>query len=165
MAFLDSLKRVLGNQPSAADARLNKALEDWADSDATAPPSSGPSASDDTGTVAESSHASPYDIEQWRKKVKRILEKLPQSQAEWATMLAEGKALGLDDRFMIKSQLDEFTLLVRRAVADRHVTEEEHSKLDLARSLIGMTEDEAENLLHSVAAEAQAFFGAPIKGA
>ena len=43
------------------------------------------------------------------------------------------------------------------------VSEEEHHKIDLARKLIGMPEAEAEQILHAIMAEAEAFFGAPVK--
>ena len=54
-------------------------------------------------------------------------------------------------------------MLIRQAVSDRHVTEEEHRKLDLARDLIGIPEAEAESLLHAIVAEAEAFFGKPVE--
>ena len=93
------------------------------------------------------------------------MEKLPPTQPECDPLLADARALGLEDEWVLRSQIDEFTLLVRRAVADRHVTEQEHRKLDLARQLIGMTEADAETLLHAVSAEAEAFFGKPVDGA
>ena len=43
------------------------------------------------------------------------------------------------------------------------ISEEDHHKLDLARKLIGMSEAEAEDALHTILAEAEAFFGAPVK--
>ncbi len=61
-------------------------------------------------------------------------------------------------------QREEFALMVRRAVADRDITLQEHHKLDLARTLIGLSEDEAEATLHAIAAEAEAFFGKPVEG-
>jgi hypothetical protein len=53
--------------------------------------------------------------------------------------------------------------IIRRAVADKVISEEDHHKLDLARKLIGMSEGEAEDALHAIMAEAEAFFGAPVK--
>jgi hypothetical protein len=165
MAFFDSLRRVLGTQPLTSGGDPVRMAEGWGYSDSAHPefPRRVPAA--DPTEMAEPPHASDYDVEQWRKKVKRILEKLPASQPEWDPMLAEGRALGLDDQFMLKSQIDEFMLLVRRAVADRHITEQEHRNLDMARTLIGMTEEDAESLLHAIAAEAQEFFGKPVDGA
>jgi len=60
---------------------------------------------------------------------------------------------------------DEFTLLVRRAVADRVVTEAEHRKIDMARDLIGIPDAEAVAILNQVVAEAESFFGGTIEGA
>jgi hypothetical protein len=53
---------------------------------------------------------------------------------------------------------------VREAVADLGVTLQEHHKLDLARGLIGLSEAEAEATLHTIVAEAEAFFGKPVEG-
>ena len=64
---------------------------------------------------------------------------------------------------MAERQREEFEFVVRRAVADRVVSEEEHRKIDLARKLIGMSEADAEQILHSIMAEAEAFFGTPVK--
>ncbi len=163
MAFFDSLRRVLGAQPHATDVALEKSTDDWGDGGSTHPgPSSDSASGRRRGARPEPATTTSNNA---RKKLKRILEKLPASQAEWDPMLAEGRALGLDDQFMLKSQIDEFMLLVRRAVADRQITEQEHRNLELARTLIGMTEEDAEALLHAVAAEAQEFFGKPVEGA
>ena len=43
------------------------------------------------------------------------------------------------------------------------ISEEDHHKLDLLRKLIGMSEAEAEAALHAILAEAETFFGAPVK--
>ena len=55
-------------------------------------------------------------------------------------------------------------MLVRRAVADRKVTEDEHQKLDLARDLIGLSEADAEAALHDIVAEAKSFFDKSVEG-
>ena len=60
---------------------------------------------------------------------------------------------------------EEFTLLVRRVVADRVVTEAEHRKLDLARDLLEIPDAEAEAILHAVVADAEQFFGGTVEGA
>ena len=88
-----------------------------------------------------------YDRQQWRKKLKRVLEDLPGTRAEWADMMSEARALGFDPGWVRHCQDEEFQLLVRRAVSDRAFTEEEHRKLDLARDLIGIPEAEAEAIL------------------
>ena len=80
-------------------------------------------------------------------------------------MLAEGRALGFEEEWMTRAMVEEFTLLVRRVVADRNIERQEHRKLDMARDLIGMSPDEAANLLQSVVAEAESFFGDSVRGA
>jgi hypothetical protein len=104
-----------------------------------------------------------YDMSNWQKKLKRILNELPASKAQWPELLAEERALGFDPEWVRKCQVDEFHLLVRRAVSDRHFTEDEHRKLDLARDLIGIPEAEAEAILHAIIAEAEAFFDKPVE--
>jgi hypothetical protein len=59
-------------------------------------------------------------------------------------------------------QRAEFALLVRRAVADRAVTEPELRKLELARELIDILEPEAEETIHAIVADAESFFGTPV---
>ncbi|WP_435011168.1 hypothetical protein P12x_002466 [Tundrisphaera lichenicola] len=106
-----------------------------------------------------------YDRVQWTKKVKRVLGELPGSEAEWPDVAAEAKAMGFDPEWVKQSCLDEFTLLVRRAVSDRVVTEAEHRKLDLARDLIGIPDAEAVAILESIVADAESFFGGTVEGA
>ena len=56
-------------------------------------------------------------------------------------------------------------LLIRKIVSDRVVTSDEHRNLDLARSLMGIPDEEAEAMLHAIAREAEAFFGGAVEGA
>jgi hypothetical protein len=56
-------------------------------------------------------------------------------------------------------------MLIRRAVSDRHFTEEEHRRLDQVRDLMGLPDTEAEAILHTIIAEAEAFFGKPVEEA
>ena len=79
--------------------------------------------------------------------------------------MTDAGALGLDIAWVEQCQREEFSLLIRRAVSDRLVTLAEHSKLELARLLIGIPEPEAEATLHAIVAEAQEFFNEPIEGA
>jgi hypothetical protein len=110
-----------------------------------------------------SSPASAYDRSQWQKRLKRILDELPDSQSEWVDLMGDANALELEPSWIKDRQREEFSFLIRRAVSDRVVTEEEHHKLDLARSLIGISEVEAEESLHAIMAEAESFFGAPVQ--
>jgi hypothetical protein len=111
------------------------------------------------------SHASAYDLSQWHKKLKTILAELPDSQGQWRDLMGDVGPLGIDANWVERIQREEFTLLVRRAVADQVVTEQEHERIELARRLVGLSESEAEDLLHKVVAEAESFFGKPIEGA
>ena len=153
MEFFDTLRRVLtGAHPAAAPAPSDQKpvpglAGDTPRSEATTP---GPDV---------------YDRVQWQKKLMRILDELPASQVEWPVLMTEARALGFDPPWVHDCQLEGFQMLIRQAVADRHVTEEEHRKLDLARDLIGIPEAEAEAILHAIVAEAEAFFGKPVEEA
>jgi hypothetical protein len=68
----------------------------------------------------------------------------------------------LEPEWVAQRQRAEFALQVRRAVADRAVTEPELRKLELAHALIGIPEPEAEGTLHAIVAEARSFFGTPV---
>ena len=147
MGFFDTLRRVLtGTHPAPAPAPSDRKPGPGLDGDTTPPP--GPDV---------------YDRVQWQKKLKRILDELPASQAEWPILVTEARALGFDAPWVHDCQIEGFQMLIRQAVADRHVTEEEHRKLDLARDLIGIPELEAEAILHAIVAEAEAFFGKPVE--
>ena len=76
-----------------------------------------------------------------------------------------GQRDGLRPAWVAQSYRDEFALLVRKAVADRVVTDAEHRKLDLARDLLGIPDPEAEAILTSLIAEAETFFGGTVEGA
>jgi hypothetical protein len=144
--FFNTLRRVLTGEHRLADAQLDsEPAADRAPSDAHTP---GPDV---------------YDRVQWQKKLKRVLADLPASQPEWTSLQTEARALGMEPDWVEDCQREEFRMLIRQAVADRHVTEEEHRKLDLARDLIGIPEAEAATILHAIIAEAEAFFGAPVE--
>lgn len=147
MGFFETLRRVLVGAPHASDDRRPVPA---ATPDRDPPP-------------VQPGAPGVYDQQQWQKKLKRILDELPDSQSKWPDLLAEARALNFDPDWVDRCQLEEFQLLVRRAVSDRHVTEAEHRKLDLARDLIGIPEADAEALLHAIVAEAEAFFGKPVE--
>jgi len=109
--------------------------------------------------------AGEYDKIQWRKRLTRLLEGLPETQGEWPALLSSAEALGLETGWVKASQREEFALLIRRVVADGVVTGMEHRKLDLARDLIGIPDSDAEATLHAVVSEAEELFGRPIEGA
>ena len=107
---------------------------------------------------------SDYDREQWRKKLKRLLSSMPQSESEWPDLHQEAAALGFDQDWLKKTSRQEFALLVRKIVSDREVTSEEHQSLDRARSLLGIPDHEAETIFHTIVAEAETFFGSEVRG-
>src|SRR3981081_424433 len=110
MSFFDTLRHMLGKDAAKPPGNVAKAwgLNDGAEAKESA------------------ADAGVYDRAQWLKKMKRILAELPASCHEWAELVTEARALHLDPAWLTKSQVDEFMLLVRRAVSDRHFTEEEH---------------------------------------
>jgi hypothetical protein len=105
-----------------------------------------------------------YDRAQWSKKLKRVLSELPGSQGEWEDVASEARAMDFDPAWVAQRGREEFAMLVRRAVADRVVTEAEHRKLDLARDLIGIPDAEAVTILNAIVAEAETFFGGTVEG-
>jgi hypothetical protein len=155
MGFFDSLKRVLEGDKEKVSDRVAAAwnLRDTSEHDQPA------------FSEPEPFHGGEYDKKSWRKKLKRILDDLPESQPEWADHIAEAHALGIGNVELATWSRDEFALLVRRVVADRMVTEAEHRKLDLARELLEIPDAEAEAILHEIVEEAEKFFGKRIEGA
>jgi hypothetical protein len=164
MAFLDALRRTLAGDPTVRDVDRMRLVEAWGLSDTSHPEFPGPAPAADPAAVAASPAATEYDRTQWRRKLKRILDNLPDSQGQWRDLLAEAGALGFDPAWVQQCQREEFALLIRRVVSDRVVTPLEHDKLDLARTLIGLPEAEAVQTLHAIVAEAEAFFGKSISG-
>ncbi len=146
MGFFDTLRRVLGQPPAGENVAAVWGLND----------------EPEAGSAAEPGL---YDQDNWHKKMKRVLDGLPGSRHEWPELVAEARALNLDQDWVTRCQVDEFLLLVRHAVSDRRFTEEEHRNLDLARDLIGIPEAEAEAALHAIVAEAESFFGGSVEGA
>ena len=144
MRFFDALRRSLGQESGVPGPATPEHGQRWLD--AASPP-----------------NASQYDQAQWRKKLALILETLPESQSRWDELMAEARAMSFDSDWILRVQIEEFFLLIRRAVSDRRFTEDEHEKLELARRLIGMTEAEAEGALQTVVAEAEQFFGKPVR--
>ncbi len=149
MGFFDTLRRVLSGDRPGSDAapRPRNVNEAWGLDQESSP----------SGGTGE------YDRAQWLKKMKRILDELPDSRTEWDELMSEARALHMDPDWITRSQVDEFILLIRRAVADREFTEAEHRKIDLARALIGIPEAEAEAALQSVVHEAESFFKKPVE--
>ncbi len=150
MGMFDSLRKV----PDADHDTRRKLLKAWG-LDEEVPLKHSPLAGN-LGTSA-------YDLAQWHKKLKRILAGLPETEHEWSILMSEAKALGLDQVWVKQAQVAEFNMLVRRAVADRVLSESERRKLDRARYLIGLTEAESQEIYDQVVSEAKSFFGGAIE--
>ncbi len=170
MGFFDALKRVLTHEthPHATEETRKRIRDAWGLDDEEIPAeveaeSTAGSARTGPSPPIGRGAASEYDRKQWEKKLRTILDELPDSRGQWQDLMAEAHALGLADEWIAAHQRDEFKFLVRRAVADRVISEDDHRKLDLARKLIGLSEAEAEETLHSIMAEASAFFGTPVQ--
>jgi len=168
MGFLSALRRVLGAEVDPGNDRADRLAlaESFGVSDTSHPEfPNGRAPAADPAEMAAPPATTDYDTIQWRKKLKRILEHLPDAQGQWADLLQEAGALGLDPQWVARAQREEFALIVRRIVSDRVVTPQEHQKLELARTLIGIPESEAVATLNAIVAEAAAFFGKSIEGA
>jgi hypothetical protein len=131
-----------------------KALEKWAES-----------GGEPDAVVVGQHVATDYERILWRKKLQRILDELPDSKSEWPDFAPDGGALGLGDGWIYDRMVEEFTLLIRRVIADGVVTDAEHRKLDMARDLIGLSDSQAEAIFRQSIEEAEAFFGKTVEGA
>lgn len=164
MVFFNALKRLL---PHAAHAPANEEARQrirsaWGlDDDETVAAHEGDNHS--PSTITTGSNASDFDRAQWQKRLRRVLDELPGSQPRWHDLMTDAHALQLEPDWIANRQREEFAFLIRRAVADKLVSEEDHHKLDLVRELIGISQAEAEAALHAILAEAEALFGAPVK--
>jgi hypothetical protein len=118
-----------------------------------------------TDEMAAPPETTAYDREQWRKKLKRVLASLPKSEPEWRDLSQEAAALEFGQEWLAKTYREEFALMIRKIVSDREVTADEHHNLDLARSLMGISDAEAEGTFHAIVSEAEAFFGESVRGA
>jgi hypothetical protein len=162
MGFFDALKRILSHNthPHATDADRKRIRDAWGLDDDE--PTMEPNPEGKSSAPGEAS-ASAYDRAQWEKRLRKILDELPGSRSHWQELMTEAHALKLEPEWIADRQREQFGFLVRKAVSDRVVSEEDHQKLELARKLIGMPEAEAEATLHAIMAEATAFFGMPVK--
>lgn len=102
---------------------------------------------------------SAFDKTQWRRKLHHIFERFPASSGEWPALMREARALGLDAGWIAEGMGEEFTMMVRGLIADRRLTQEEQDRLEAARTLIGLSEEEAAALVRDVVEDAERFFG------
>ena len=147
MGFLAALRRLLGDQPVATDdARQKRLSQPWNPGQ----PANGTEPANEGGTSA-------YDRALWIKKLQHLLaEKLPIDDQVWHDFLADAYALGFDHAWVAAQQRSAFEMLVRKAVSRGVLTAEERHHIELARSQIGLSVQEAIDLLNRVHAEAKA---------
>src|SRR4051794_24037906 len=131
MAFLDTLGRVLRRHSGVRadrDVDRRRLRDSWGldDGGSAHPEFPGDAPAADPMAMAAPPETIPYDRERWRRKLKRILEKLPESQTQWDDLIREAGGLGLDTAWVESCQREEFALMVRNAVADQGVTLQEH---------------------------------------
>src|SRR5262245_39278808 len=119
MGFFDALRRVLssGSPSDEADDARKRIRAAWGLDQEKPPPGQ---------HAPEALEASAYDRSQWQKRLRRVLEELPTSQSQWHDLLTDAQALNLEPDWIADRQREEFTFLVRRAVSDRVVSEDEH---------------------------------------
>ena len=154
MGFLSALRHFLADRPPAQDSEevRGRIRDAWG-------------LDDEPGSIApgpDAAEASAYDRNQWRRKLNHFFVKPPASDAEWADLLSEAKALKLDDAWVAAGMRDEFTMMIRGLVADRRLSEDEQARLEAVRKRIGLGEEEAAELVRSVVADARRFFGADV---
>ncbi len=164
MGFFNALKHLLphASHARASDESRQRIRAAWGlDDDASETAGRG----DDPALLAPAagSNASVFDRAQWQKRLRRVLDGLPGTQPQWHDLMTDAHALQLEPEWIADRQREEFAFIIRRAVADKVISEDDHHKLDLARKLIGMSEAKAEAALHAILAEAEAFFGTPVK--
>lgn len=160
MGFFAALGRLLrpDTAPAVAGDRA-RLLEAWGLSDTSHPEFPGAAPAADPAEMAAPPVTSNYDRDQWRRKLKTLLERLPDSQSQWDDFIVDAAALHFDPEWVRQAQREEFILLLRRAVADGTITPQEHRNLELARALIGLPEPDATALLNQVITDAESFFG------
>ncbi len=158
MPFLNTLTRLLRGSAQLDPQDREKLLEAWNLYDKRTPET--PSYPEEVPLAARPGQE--YDQSIWTKKLRRILDDLPESRKEWAGLMAEVAPLGLDTERVAVAQKEEFTMLVRRAVADGRISPDEHARLDLARQLIGLSDPDSDAIVQNVKADAEEFFGRAI---
>jgi hypothetical protein len=163
MGFLDFIKKIIGNDASVPTEDRARLAQAWGLSEEElAPPGSEAQPGDATALAIAGS--GDYDRARWQKKLRFLLDKLPDSRDQWDDFLSDAHALGFDREWLATVKKEEFGLLVRRLIADRLLSPAEHDQLDLARKLLDITEPQAEEIVHRVIEEAETIFGRKIEG-
>jgi hypothetical protein len=160
MGFLDVLRGYFtGDATGASDDARNRIRNAWGLDDRS-PGAAG--AASPTGPAPDPDAPSAYDVEQWKLKLQRILDGLPTTEPEWASLVTEARAYKLKEDWVSKQFNEQFELLIRSVVADRVLSEDDLARIETARKLIGISESQAEAAVRAVVADAEAFFGRPV---
>src|SRR5262245_28957625 len=108
MGFFDTLRRALSGEHNPHPPAM--------------PPQQPRPSAEPTGGRLSSDANTPgpdvYDRIQWQKKLKRTLDELPGSKADWPHLMTEARALGFDAAWIRGCQIEEFQMLIRQAVSD-----------------------------------------------
>jgi hypothetical protein len=163
MGFLDTLKKLFGDEKSLMGNQRARLAEAWGMAEADLTPPEIEATAADPNYLPRGGGAD-YDRNRWRRKLRLILDELPGSRGQWEDFVADAHALKFDVHWMDSVGREEFALLVRRLLSDRVLTPAEHEQIDIARTLLRMTEEQAEEVVHQIAGEAEAIFGKKIRG-
>lgn len=159
MPFFQALGKLLSGGNKLDEAGRQKLVEAWHVYDELPPSVPGfpePEVEDArTGLL--------YDRSIWYRKLKRILSELPNSESEWPELKAEVTSLGLDPEWVAGCEKAEFTMIVRRALADGVISAEEHRRIDQARQMMGLSDEESMVILNEIKAEAEEVFGRAVE--
>lgn len=159
MGFINALGRLLraSDETALSSTDRERLLDAWGLTDTVSPePPVSPAATE--------LFASEYDRTHWERKLRTVLDGLPESESDWPDLVADASALGFDESWVRTRYREEFALLIRQALADGRFSPQEHRHIDLARILIGMPDDEAEQIVAAIVAEAEAIFGREVEG-
>lgn len=163
MGFFNTIGRLLRapDDSSLSERDRTRLLDAWGLAEVSR---SEESESNATGKLIATDNASEYDRTQWQRRLRTILNGLPDSKDQWSDLNSDAAALGFDGEWVRTRQREEFELLVRRAVADGRFSPQEHRNIDLARVLLDLSEGEAEQIVTAIVGEAEEIFSREVEG-
>ncbi|GIW88498.1 MAG: hypothetical protein KatS3mg108_2822 [Isosphaeraceae bacterium] len=169
MGFLDGLKALLGGRGGRDAAERRRLARLWGlDEESAGERRAEPKALDlDALPPIPRGRgvASAYDERMWVKKLRYLLsERLPIPDEEWEDFRADALALGFDESWIREQEREAFGFLLRKVVRDGVVSERERQELEWARRQIGLSEQEATEMLEAVVREAEAELGRTVDG-
>ncbi|MFM7130711.1 MAG: hypothetical protein ACKO0V_15280 [bacterium] len=108
-----------------------------------------------------------YDEHLWRGKLVNLCSEINAKNdlaGQAKILMGEAHNLAIGPKVIFESAQAAFQSAIRQVVADRHVTDEEHRRLDALRDALGLPDDLAAEILETIAAEASAIFKSQIEG-